>query len=117
MTEDRAHQALIDALVQALKNGTVLDLAPGEHVDVSQAEGWPPSRRLPGEALRATLLNSDVRPDTQGLQIRAAYITGTAGLADLRLSFGLHFDDCAFEQLADWSRLTVASRAMRSSVA
>jgi hypothetical protein len=107
--EDRSHQAWADALVQALQDGTVLDLAPGEDVDVSQAAGWPASCRLPGEALRAALLNSAVWPDPRGLKIRAAYITGTTDLADLRVPYGLHFDSCAFEQSADWSRMAVAS--------
>ena len=108
MDEDRDHDAWVAALVQHLTDGTPLDLAEGEDLDLIQAAGWPDSRRVPGEALRAALLNPDVRPDPRGLKIRAAYITGITDLADLRLSFGLHFDSCAFEQLADWSRLTVA---------
>jgi len=74
--EDRDHQAWIKKLVQALKDGTPLDLAPLEDVDVSLARDWPAPRRLPGEALRAALLSSDLRPDPRGLKIRAAYITG-----------------------------------------
>jgi hypothetical protein len=48
--EDRGHQAWVDALVQALQDGTALDLAPDEDVYVTQAASWPASRRLPGEA-------------------------------------------------------------------
>ena len=62
-----------------------------------------------GEALRDALLNSDLRADPRGLTIRAAYITGPTDLADLRLPHGLRFDSCAFEQPADWQRLTVAN--------
>jgi len=112
--EDRGHQAWVEALVQTLQNGTVLDLAPGEDVDESQAAGWPASRRLPGKALRAALLNSDVQPDPRGLRIRAAYITGVTDLADLTLPFGLHFDSCAFEQSAKWSRITLTSLRLTS---
>jgi hypothetical protein len=75
---------------------------------VSQAAGWPVRRWPPGTALRAALLNPDVRPDPRGLKIRGAYITGITDLADLRLSFGVPFDSCAFEESADWSRLRVA---------
>jgi hypothetical protein len=92
----------------SLKDGTVLDLAPGEKVDVSQAASWPESRRLPGEALREALLRSDIEPDPRGMKIRAAYIRGIIDLADFRFSFSLDFDSCIFEQLADWSRLTIA---------
>jgi hypothetical protein len=42
--------------VQTLQDGNMLDLAPGEDVDVGQAAGWPASRRLPGEALRGALV-------------------------------------------------------------
>jgi hypothetical protein len=109
VAEDRDHKAWVAALLQALEDGTPLDLAPGEDVDVSQAASWPGSRRLPGEALRAALLEPNVNADPRGLTIRVAYITGITDLADLRLPFGLHFDSCAFEQPADWSRLTVAN--------
>jgi hypothetical protein len=54
--EDRGHQEWVDAVVQALQDGNMLDLAPGEDVDVGQAAGWPASRRLPGEALRGALV-------------------------------------------------------------
>ena len=74
-----------------------------------QAVDWPASRRLPGEALAAALLTPDVRPNHQGLKIRGAYITGLTDLADLKLSHGLSFDYCAFEQAVDWQRLTVAN--------
>jgi hypothetical protein len=107
--EDRDRRGWIKELVKALDDGTGVDLAPGEAVDVSQAPGWPDPRRLPGEALRAALLEPDVKPDPRGLMIRGAYITGTTDLADLTLTFGLEFDSCAFEQLASWQRLTVAS--------
>jgi hypothetical protein len=107
--EDRDHDGWVKDLVKALEDGTVLDLAPGEDVDVSQAADWPDQRRLPGEALRAALLEPDVKPDPRGLKIRGAYITGTTDLADLRLTFGLHFDSCAFEESANWPGMTVAS--------
>jgi hypothetical protein len=95
--------------MQALEDGIPLDLAPGEDVDVSQAAGWPLSRRLPGESLRAALLELDVKPDPRGLTIRAAYITGITDLANLRLSFGLRFESCTFERSTDWSGMAVAS--------
>jgi hypothetical protein len=108
--EDRDHDAWVAKLVQALKDGTPLDLVPFEdHVDLSQAAEWPVSRRLPGDALREALLKPDVRPDPRGLWIRAAYITGLADLANLRLAYGLHFDSCAFEQAAFWPGLTIAN--------
>jgi hypothetical protein len=116
--EDRDHQAWfhkrawVNRLVQALHDGGVLDFASGEDVEVTQAAAWPVSRRLPGEALRAALLEPDVRPNPQGLKIRAAYITGLADLADLRLPHGLSFDFCAFEHPADWQGLTVANLHM-----
>jgi hypothetical protein len=74
VAEDRGHQAWVDALVQALQDGTPLDLAPGEDADVSQAADWPDNRRLWGDALPAALLKSDLKPDPHGLKIRAAYI-------------------------------------------
>ena len=89
MDEDREAAVGIKTLMQALQDGTPLDLAPGEDVDVNQAAGWPVSHRLPGEALRDALLNSDLRADPRGLTIRAAYITGPTDLADLRLPHGL----------------------------
>jgi hypothetical protein len=95
--------------VQALQDGRLLDLAPGEDLDLTQAAAWPDNRRLPGEALRAALLNPDVRPDPHGLKIRGAYITGPADLAGLQIPCSLYFDSCAFEQSADWSFMTVAS--------
>jgi hypothetical protein len=107
--EDRDHEAWVAALVQKLRDGTPLDLAPGEEVDVTQAASWPARCRVPGEALRAALLRSDVRPDPRGLKIRGAYITGPADLAELRLSHSLRFNSCAFEQTADMQRLTVAN--------
>jgi hypothetical protein len=106
--EDRNHEAWVAALVQALEAGTVLDLAPGEDLDLTQAARWPESRQLPGDALRAALLTPGVLPGPRGLRIRAAYVSGLADLADLRLTYGLSFDSCAFEQPADWQRLTVA---------
>jgi hypothetical protein len=109
VNEDRDHDGWVKELVKALEDGTVLDLAPGEDVDVSQAAEWPDPQRLPGGALRAALLEPDVKPDPRGLKIRGAYITGITDLADLRLAFGLHFDSCAFEESAEWPRLTVAS--------
>ena len=114
MRKDRNHAKWVAALVRALQDGTVVDLAPGEKIHLTKAnltkvESWPKSRGLPGEALRDALLNSDIKPDPRGLKIRAAYITGITDLADLRLSLGLQFDSCVFEQPADWSRLTVAS--------
>jgi uncharacterized protein YjbI with pentapeptide repeats len=107
--EDRDHKAWVAVLVQKLEDGTPLDLAPGEDVDLTQAAGWPESRRMPGEALRAALLEPNVNPDPRGLRIRGAYITGITDLADLQVSCGLHFDSCAFGQTADWSRVTVVS--------
>jgi hypothetical protein len=109
VSEEPDHDAWVKTLVQALQDGASLDLAPGEDVDVSQAASWPAPRRLPGEALRAALLSSDVRPDPHGLTIRAVYITGRVDLADLRLSYGLNLSSCAFERSADLSRMTVAS--------
>ena len=117
MDEDRDPKAWVAELVQKLEDGMPLDLADGENVDVTQAAGWPKNRRLPGEALRAALLSSDVRPDPRGLNIRAAYITGITDLADFRLLFGLRFDSCAFEQPADWSRITVASLHLKNCAA
>jgi hypothetical protein len=113
----RDQAAWVAKLVQALQHGRVLDLAPDEDLDITQAAGWPESRQLPGEALRAALLKPDLEPDPRGLRIRAAYITGITDLADLRLSFNLRFDSCAFEQLADWSRLTVASLQLVKCIA
>jgi hypothetical protein len=107
--EDRDHKAWVAVMVQKLEDGTLLDLAPGENVDLTQAAGWPESRRIPGEALRAALLEPNVNADPRGLRIRAAYITGINDLANLRLSFGLHFDSCAFQRSANWSGLAVAS--------
>jgi hypothetical protein len=96
--------------VQALQDGAVLDFAPGKNVvDLPEAAGWPVSRKLPGEALRAALLKPDVRPNPRGLRIRAAYITGLTDLADLGLAHGLSFDYCGFQQPANWQRLTVAN--------
>jgi hypothetical protein len=108
VAKDRGHNTWVAALVSALENGAPLDLAPGEDVDPTQAAGWPGSRRLPGEALRAALLKPGVKPDPRGLRIRAAHITGLTDLADLEVQYGLHFDSCAFDQPADWRRLTVA---------
>jgi hypothetical protein len=103
--------------MRALQDGAQLDLSRGQDVDVSHATEWSAARRLPGEALRAALLSSDVRPDPRGLNIRAAYITGITDLADFRLLFGLRFDSCAFEQPADWSRITVASLHLKNCAA
>ena len=61
MKRDRDHASWVAALVQALEDGTMLDLAPGEGVDASQAADWPAPRRLPGEALRAALLKPGSR--------------------------------------------------------
>ena len=47
MDEDREAAVGIKTLMQALQDGTPLDLAPGEDVDVNQAAGWPVSHRLP----------------------------------------------------------------------
>ena len=69
-SQGRDHAAWVEALVKALEDGTALDLAPGEGVDVTQAAGWPASRQLPGEALRAALLGAGVKPDPRGLRIR-----------------------------------------------
>jgi len=109
VAKDRGHQAWRDALVQALQDGTVLDLCPGEEIDVTQAASWPALRRLPGEALRRALLTPDAQPDPRGLTIRGAYITGPTDLAGLRLPHGLRFDSCAFEQRVDCSGLTIAN--------
>jgi hypothetical protein len=108
--QDQDHDAWAAALVQALENGSELNLAPEElAVDPAEAQDWPTARKLPGEALRAALLKPGVTPGPQGLKIRAAYITGRTDLADLRLPYGLGFRFCAFEEPADWSRMTVAS--------
>jgi hypothetical protein len=70
VVENRDHDTWVHELVQALKNGTPLDLARGEDLDLTQAADWPASRRMPGEALRAALLTPDVRPDPRSLKIR-----------------------------------------------
>ena len=41
MKKDRDHASWVAALVQALEDGTMLDLAPGEGVDASQAGTGP----------------------------------------------------------------------------
>jgi hypothetical protein len=105
---DRDHDEWVAAIVEAIKTGTGLDLTPGEAVDPQQADSWPPSRQLPGEALRAALLQPDVTPDPRGLRIRAAHVTAEADLADLRIGHSLKFEYCAFEQPLDWSRITTS---------
>jgi hypothetical protein len=115
--EYRDHKAWVAVLLQKLEDGTPLDLAPGEDVDLTQAVDWPVSRRLPGEALRAALLEPNVNADPRGLTIRAAYITGITDLANLRLSYGLHFKFCAFQRSANWSRLAVVSLELRECTA
>jgi hypothetical protein len=111
---DPDHEGWVAALVQAIKDGRELDFAPGEDVDSTQAANWPESRRLPGEALRAALLEPDVRPDPRGLLIRGAYITGLTDLADLRVPYGLDFESCAFELPARWPGLRVADLHLHS---
>jgi hypothetical protein len=105
---DRDHDEWVAAIVQAIQTGTMLDLAPGETADPQQAENWPTSRRLPGEALRAALLWSDVTPDPRGLHIRAAQITGEVDFTGLHVGHSLQFEYCALEQPLDWSRITIS---------
>lgn len=100
-------------LVQALQAGTPLNFGYGEPVDLTRAKDWPADRRVPGEALRAALLKSEISPDPRGLTIYNAYITGRADLADLRLPYGLSFNSCAFQHVNDWQRLTVTSLQLR----
>jgi hypothetical protein len=41
VNRDHDHAAWVAALIQALEYGSVLDVAPGEAVDLSQVEAWP----------------------------------------------------------------------------
>ena len=92
---DRDHDEWVAAIVQAIETGAELDLARGETVDPQHAESWPASRQLPGEALRAALIQPDVSPDPRGLKIRAAHITGEVELAELHIVHSLQFECCS----------------------
>jgi hypothetical protein len=105
---DRDHDQWVAAIVEAIKTGTELDLAPDETVDAQQADNWPASRQLPGGALRAALLQPDIKPDPRGLRIRAACIIGDVDLAEFRIPYSLRFTDCAFEQPLRWTSLTIS---------
>lgn len=63
---------------------------------------------MPGEALRAALLQPDLKPHPRGLSISAAYITGEVDLSEFRIPYSLRFPDCAFEQPLNWNRLTIS---------
>ena len=72
-------QAWTLRLMEAARSGEVLDLAPEESdrdIDPAGAISWPPERCLPAKALRATLLDPDLKPDPSGLCIRGAHLTG-----------------------------------------
>jgi hypothetical protein len=105
---DRDHNAWVAAIVQAIEKGEELDLAPGETIDPQQADKWPTSRRLPGEALREALLQSGIEPDPRGLSIRAAYVTGETELFGFHIPHSLWFEDCAFEEPLMWTGLIIS---------
>jgi hypothetical protein len=105
---DGDHNAWVAAIVQAIEKGEELDLAPGETIDPQQADNWPTSRHLPGEALREAFLQPGIEPDPRGLSIRAAYVTGETDLVGFHIPHGLSFQDCAFEQPLVWARLIIS---------
>jgi hypothetical protein len=105
---ERDHDDWVAAIVQAIQTGTTLDLAPGEAVDPHQADSWPTSRRLPGEALREAFIQPDIKADPRGPSIRAAYITGVVDLNAIRIPYSLMLSDCAFEQVLNGNLLTIS---------
>ena len=76
-------QAWTARLVEAARSGEALDLAPGVpdgEIEPAGAASWPSERCVPAAALRAALLDPDLKPDPSGLWIRGAYLTGTLNL-------------------------------------
>lgn len=91
-TETERWRQLIIAGISAGRLVTDPSLEPGERADEST---WP---RVPAAAIRAALLDGELRPDPAGLRFRNVVITGRLDLAFLRIDCRLQFRECRFEQ-------------------
>ncbi|MDX1874059.1 hypothetical protein SBI67_18220 [Mycolicibacterium sp. 120266] len=83
-------------LADAARRGAVLDLAPGESVDPSEAAAWPPERTIPGAALRTVLTDPTLKVDPQGLRIRGALFLQRLDMEHIKFPYRLSFAFCAF---------------------
>lgn len=71
----------------AAETGEIIDLAP----DLTGGDAVPSGgdkelrvRQLPGEAIRALLLDPELKVDPRGLRVRGAFVTGTLDLANAK---------------------------------
>jgi hypothetical protein len=100
----------------------MLDLAVGisdpDLLDPAQADQWPQERWVPADAIRATLLRSDLNPDPHGLRINGARVTGQLHLEHAKIAcpFGLfssRLDDVAHLNYAQLPELWLVGTRTR----
>lgn len=96
----RSRQSSFDEWVSRLRDaartGVLLDLAPGETVDPSEASTWPSERIIPAAALRKVLTDADMQVDPRGLQVRAGLFLECLDIENLKFPHRLQLAFCAF---------------------
>ena len=100
MALTESERAWAARLVKAAASGEVLDLAtgvPDRGIRPAEAATWPPERCVPANALRAAVLDPDLRPDPTGMRIRGARITGALVLQHASIPCSLALSYCVAE--------------------
>jgi len=98
------HAAWVRRLVDAAKNGTLLDLREGvpAHLhDPATADQWPADRRIPARVIRDVLTGDHTGFDPQGLRIAGARITGDINFAHITFDFPLEIVQCRIDRTMD----------------
>lgn len=101
-------------LTNAARTGRPLDLA-GARADLSDADHWGSERKVPAEAIRATLLNPGLDPDPYGLTVRGADVTGVLELGFSRLPCRLALQHCRFVEPVIMQQIVVPALSFSGS--
>jgi hypothetical protein len=95
----------VERLTAHARSGEVLDLTEGvteaELLDPTTADQWPAQRRIPASAIRATVVQQDLKPDPRGLGIRGADVVGALDLNHVTVPCPLSLIACRLQQDAD----------------
>jgi hypothetical protein len=97
----------IERLRDIARSVTALDLTAGTDKAAEIAD-WPPEHWVPAEAIRRVLLDPDLNPDPQGLQIRGVLVTGTLNLKNAILPCRLEITQSRFESIPELDGAVIA---------
>ena len=96
----------VERLTAAARGGKILDLAEGisdqDLLEPARAAQWPEERWVPADAIRTTLLRSDLDADPHGLRISGARVTGGLNLEHAKIPCALGLTGSCLDQPANF---------------